>query len=216
MPSRPLVFYLLFHISLIASPGTQSKNLANEIMIKFQKKFEATKSFEAQFVQTVFSKAFGTSDISKGTVYVLKPNRFRWESTSEGSIQIINGKKMTYIQPKARNNRTVVTIYEDFTKQADPKFLEFLTGKIKLKAHYRWSLVKNKKASVVVKLTPQKKGAETYIAEIDKTRYFLTALGTDSADAKTDVVFSQVRLNSDPEPKLFEYQIKSDDIVHKQ
>lgn len=186
------------------------------VMNKFQDVFESTKSFKAAFEQSVTSKIMETTDTSKGFIYVLRPDKFRWDSETEGFTQIINGKKLWHVQPKARRGKTLVTIYEDFTQKADPQFLEFITGKLKLRDHYNWTVLKNNKASLEVKLSPKKKGREAYIAEIDKKRYFLASLSYETVDTKTKVSFSELKLNEPFQDKLFEYKVNSDDIVQKQ
>ena len=201
-----------------AAPKSAKKGTSEQVrvMTKFQGVFAKTKSFKAAFTQSVFSKIMETTDSSTGTIYVSRPDKFRWESKTEGFTQIINGKKLWHVQPEAKRGKTLVTIYNDFTQKADPQFLQFITGKLKIKDHYTWKLLKNEKDSLTVKLTPKKKGSEPYIAEIDKKRYFLASLSYETADTKTKVSFNELQLDVPLEDKLFEYKVNSDDIVQKQ
>lgn len=198
-----------------ALPNPSLEKGSKEVLEKFQKNFEKTTSFQAQFEQSVYSTAFQTTDSSEGEISVIKPDKFRWESRTEGFLQIISGKKMWYVELKARNGKNVVTFYKDFTKKADPKFLEFLTGKLKIDAHFTWTLLEDQKDRSSFRLTPKKKGEETYVAEIEKSGYSLSALSYETAETKTRVVFKNFKQNPELKASLFEYSITKADIVQK-
>jgi len=198
-------------------PKAQTPEMVvNLTLAKIQKVWDKARTYQADFNQTVISKTLGARDESRGKLYILKPSKLRWQSTTDGSAQIMNGKRLTHIQPNAQRGRTVVDIYKDFSKNVDAKFYDFLAGNIKLKNHYNAKLLDSKGNIIRLRLTPKKVGDQTYIAEVDKKSYLLVALITDSADTRTLMRFSNIKINIPVKAELFEYKKKKEHIIHEQ
>ena len=180
-----------------------------------QKTWDATKSYEALFSQVVFSKRLGTKDESKGNLSVVKPGKIRWESKTDGTLQIINGKKLIHIHTQRRRNTKIVEIYEDISRQIDTKSLSFLAGTTQFRKSYRVDIIKDSAKTLELKLVPKDQpGGETYIAEFDKSDYVLKSLTTETADSRVRVSFSDIKTNLELGNQLFDYKPDPKDVVH--
>lgn len=206
-----LVFLFVALGSSAALPAPKLETVLQEV----QSVWDKTKTFKAPFQQSVESKLMGTTEQSEGLILVVKPDRFRWESKTDGTIQIINKKILTLVQPKAQRGRTVVDIYPDFAKKADARVLDFLAGNVQIKKLYKPKLLDQKGNFIRLELVPLGKKEETYIAEIDKKSYLLHALSYETEETKTRLEFQNPRANETIDEKLFEYTPGKEDIVNR-
>ncbi len=197
---------------LAATPPTPDMP---KLLKETQAAWKAAKTFKSPFSQSVKSKFMGTSDVSEGTITVVKPDRFRWESKTDGSIQILKGKELTLVQPKAQRGKTVVDIYPDFSKQADPKFLDLLAGTVDLAQQYTPKFISQNDTQVVVDLKAKKADQPSYIAEISKKGYLLLALSYEDESTLTRMEFKDPQTNASIDEGLFSYQPAADDIVNR-
>jgi len=176
---------------------------------KIQSAWKTTKSFESEFTQTVTSKTLGIPDESKGKLYVKKPNKFRWEASEGGSIQIINHKTLIQIQPKARNNKDVVDIWVDAKGRIDTRFLDMVAGTVPIETYYKSKLLSQKGENYSLQFTPQEGKGTVYIAKIAKNGYLLTALEFETEESRTEISFFNTKKNTSMPDSLFTYNEKS-------
>lgn len=198
----------------LAAPAKAAPKL-DTVLEKIQSVWDKTKSFKAPFKQNVESKLMGSQEVTEGLITVVKPDRFRWESKTDGTIQIIKKKQLTFVQPKAQRGRTVVDIYADFAKKADARVLDFLAGNVQIKKLYKPKLLDEKANFIRLELTPLGKSEETYIAEIDKKSYLLHALTYETEETKTRLEFRDPTTNEKVDDALFEYKPSKEDIVNR-
>jgi outer membrane lipoprotein-sorting protein len=208
-----LVVFSCFQAS--AAPKPSQPNPAVPIVDSLQKTWDATKTYEAKFKQKVTAKHLGTEDESEGVVSVSKPNRLRWVSSTDDSVQILNGNKLTNIRVNKRRQTTEVDIYAEAGKAVDSKLLKFLSGKAKFKSLYRFELQGETPEIATIKFLGRQGDGETLIAEIDKKSYLLRSLTSDSSDNLVRIDFSDIRTNVKLDSKLFEYQPKKSDTVRR-
>jgi outer membrane lipoprotein-sorting protein len=188
---------------------------ASTLIDNLQKKWDEAKTYQARFKQIVFAKRLGTRDESVGLVSVSKPNRLRWVSETDGTLQILNGKSLTNVTENPRRKVTEVEIYPDAAKAVDSKLLKFLAGQARFKTLYKFKLDSETAEIATVKFNPLKGDGEALIAEIDKNSYLLRSLTTDSEDNRVRVEFTDIQLNVKLDSKLFEYQPKKTDVVRR-
>lgn len=223
---RLFFFLILFGLSPLGGAAQKAKTAAapdranpnayaSQIIDSLQTKWDEAKTYEAKFKQIVFAKRLGTRDESVGTVLVSKPNRLRWVSQTDGTIQILNGNTLTNIQENQRRKVTEVEIYPDAGKAVDSKLLKFLAGQAKFKTLYKFKLEAEVAEFATVKFVPLSGESETLVAEIDKKSYLLRSLTADSADNRVRIEFSDIRLNVKLDGKLFQYQPKKTDVVRR-
>ncbi len=205
-------FAVTFFVSLsafAAKPEPPGKTLD-----RLQKAWDAAETYEAAFHQTVFSKRLGTRDESSGTLSVVKPSKLRWDSKTDGTVQIMNANQLVVIAKNKRRGTTVVDVYKDLSKVMNSKPLSFLSGKAKFGDMYRVELLSETPAMAEMRFTPKTDSAETLVAEIDKESYLLRSLTSETVDSRVRTEFSGTKTNVKLEDKLFEYKPNASDIVH--
>lgn len=208
---------LAFGLSATKTPAksTTTRKVVS-LVERVQEKWDDTKRYQAKFEQTIRSKQLGTEDVSNGLVSVVKPTKLRWHSTTDGSIQILNGKKLILIEPNERRKIRNITIYEDASAQTNLKLIDFLSGKSKLKSHYTAKLVKDSADSAQIELTPKSGEGEKILASVDKKTYFLSGLITEDVENRIEVRFTEAKIDPELDDKLFEYKEISGDRLHSQ
>lgn len=201
-----------FAMTAIGAPSPPS---ADVIVAQLQKQWDKTKSFESSFTQVVTSPQLGTTDTSTGTIQVLKPDRLRWTSDTEHTVQILNGHTFTIVQHNPRRKTTEVDIIEKMDKSIDTRLLKFLAGTARFSAIYRYQLTSQDKKGAVLRLTPRKGSAENIEVEISKPDFLIKAVTTESEDSKVRIVLSDLKTNPTLKPEIFHYVPKPTDIVRK-
>lgn len=178
-----------------------------------QLNWDTTKSFQADFVQTVKSKGLGMDEEpSSGTVSVVKPGRLRWEDKTNHVTQILNeGKYWEIAENKRRKSRTV-THTPDVSGELSNTAFQVLAGTGKFVEFFRVKLIKETPKEAVLELIPKTKTNETLIAKIDKKGYVLRSLTTNSQDSQVVVTFSNIRRNTDLGDSLFSYEKQENDV----
>ena len=207
---------LLFPALLLAQPGTPlPQSSPGTLLEKLQKAWDATLTYEANFRQVIFDKRLGTREESHGVLYVEKPSHLRWESKTDKSIQIMNGKELYVITHNKRRGTRVVDIYTDAGKAVGSRPLNFLSGKVKFKEIYHVQLLSETPEMAEMKLTPKEDAAETLIAEIDKVSYLLRSLTSETVDSRVKTEFTGTKTNAKFDKKLFIFKPTSADVIHK-
>lgn len=215
MARYSLLFILISWFPAVAAKPVAKPDPKTSILDALQKRWDETKTYEAKFKQKVTAKQLGTEDESEGTVSVSKPNRLRWVSSTDNSIQILNGNKLTNIRENKRRETTEVDIYANAGKAVDSKLLKFLSGKAKFKTLYQYEVTSETPEIATVKFVGKAGDGETLIAEIDRKSYLLRSLTSDSSDNLVRIEFSDIRTNVKLDKKLFEYQPKKSDVVRR-
>lgn len=209
---------LVTFLSLFLSAATKKTPEAyvTEVVGKLQKSWDNTKNYKANFKQVIFSKRMGTRDENTGVLYVIKPTKLRWESKTDGTLQILNGNRLINVTENKRRGNRVVDIFKDVKKVMDTSQLQFLSGKAKFEELYNIKLVAETAKQVELKLTPKGQTAETYVAEVDKTSYFLRSLTTENADSRVRIEFIDTKINVPMDDKLFTFTKLETDVVHEE
>lgn len=215
---RALILCLLVSYGASAGGSKSPKDphqVATKAVNSLQKSWDKTKTFSAQFKQVVFAKRLGTREESSGKVLIDKPSKLRWESEAEGT-QILNKKALTVITENKRRGTRTVDIYPNAAKAVDSLIFRFLSGETKFKKIYNYKYLGENSRTVTLKFTPKKDRKETLVAEFDKERYLLQTLTSETPDSRVRIEFRGIQTNEKLDDKLFEYQKKKDDIVHRQ
>ena len=218
-PMKTVALALLIICSPLVSgdlkPLNKPAGLPGPIVEKLQKTWDSAKTYQADFKQILFYKRMGTREETTGTLFVSKPGKLRWESKTDGQIQIMNGKQLWVIKPNKRRGIQVVDIYRDLKKVVDPKPMAFLSGTGKFKELYEMELLQENGKMAEVKFFPKAQSSDSLIAEIDKESYGLRSLTTDSPDSRARTEFNNTKVNPTLDDKLFEYKVLPTDVVHE-
>lgn len=198
-------YFLLFYFL--------SSSVFGDVMDQVQKSWSKTTSYKARFHQTIISKALGTRDETRGTLFVQKPLRLRWQSESGDSIQILNGSRFWQIKTHKRKKTVYVDYYPNISSLVNLGSLTFLADSGDIKKTYRYKVLQNTTKNVIVALAPKGQKQESILAEFLKPGYLLGALKQESLESETQINFHDVETNLSLESSLFEYKAGPKDIV---
>ena len=211
--------YLLICGLAFSAPKRHKKRLATPITpssltAEIEEAWAKTLSYQTSFKQTVGSKRLKTTDETTGVLYVAKPGRLRWEG-SDGVTQILNGNKVILIKTSKRRKTRTIDIYENGSRDLDLRALSFLSMDGKFSNNYDLLVLDSSGPLIQMKLTPQSKVSDPYIAELDKSGYLLLALNIESSDSNVRIEFMDRKVNQPLAESLFDYVPEPDDLVHK-
>lgn len=201
-------FFLLWALPAFAAPTKSDAALA-----KLQAAWDETKSYQAEFTQTVKSKGTGlTEDPSEGTLSVIKPDKLRWEDRTAKTTQILNGDEHWDITENTRRKSRTVTYTPNIHKVMGKSALAILSGRGKFKDYYQVKLVSETPKEAVLRLVPKTDSNETLIAKIDKNGYVLRSLTTEAQDSQVVLEFKKIQRNATFPEKHFSYEKQPNDV----
>lgn len=204
-------FFLLAALSL----NVFAKDAQIDVIKKIENEWAQTITYQSQIRQTILSKRIASKEVTTGQIMIQKPGKLRWES-SDGTTQILNGKKVILIRKNPRRKTRTVDVYDNGSKQFQTESLGFLTSTEGFLNKYRALLSKETATRVFFRFKQSTGTSDSYIAEIDKSRYFLTALSVESIESQVRIEFFEHLINSPLSTELFDYVPEAGDIVHKQ
>jgi len=183
---------------------------AEEVARKVQGHYEAISDWSASFEQTrravVFGGGVATSEPTRsGTVVLEKPGRMRWSYVApEPSLFVTDGSVVWTWDP----------LLEEAQRMPDAEGLlsgaavRFLMGEGDLLSTFYVSAADCAARPVRLDLVPREDaGYERIALEVDpETGRVATSTVTDLFGNRTSVSFSDVQVNTGPEPELFRFE----------
>ncbi|MFM8270394.1 MAG: LolA family protein [Pseudomonadota bacterium] len=185
------------------------------VIDSIQSAWEQITSYQAEFKQVIKAKTLGTEETTQGRIFVVKPHKLRWEPSSGGTTQILNGNEFWQLRQSKRRKQIQVDHYANISNLVDLSALTFLSGKINLKKSYKYSILRDDSTLVLVALLPLNGSRETILAEILKPSYLLGALKMESPESETRIDFKKIQTNVSLKDSLFIYQPTPQDTVHE-
>jgi outer membrane lipoprotein-sorting protein len=160
------------------------------------------------FVQTKKMAVLKENDVSKGIMYFVKSNRFRWEYTGNNPfIFVQNGDKyFTKLNGKVREIKdNSARLFQEISKLVISSMNgDILENTKKFKTEYE-----DNSGVVVVHLTPVQKAMQNYISKIklyfSKSNYLVAKIEIyESGEDTTIIQFENVKVNRPVNQTLFE------------
>lgn len=110
-----------------ADAGKQSK--ASEVASLVQSFYDQTKTFQAKFRQTQFTKIYNRYERAQGRVVFKKPGKMRWDYRSpNGQVFVSDGRKLVVYQPPEEGERHGQLFERAMNADQLPEAFSFLTG----------------------------------------------------------------------------------------
>ena len=134
---------------------------ARQVALSVQAFYDQTKSVEAEFHQTYYTKLYDKYDRSQGTVKFQKPGKMRWDyAAPNGKIIVSNGKQLLIYEP-GEGSEPGQVFERALGANELPMALSFLTGGGKLVDEFTFRLLDAKEqgfnAGHVLELLPRAK-----------------------------------------------------------
>jgi len=212
MDSRVLAFAVVW-LAAVAPAGAEAppqrtSECAERAAGALQRRYEAVRDLAARFEQTSRSVALGQPGAtakSSGKVVIAKPGRMRWDyEEPEPSLVVSDGKELWIYDPANREaQRLAVT--EAYLSGAA---VSFLLGAGEIRRDFDVSALECAETSVLLELVPRQPATyERLRARTDpRSGELLETTVVDLLGNTTTVVLRDLRVNRDPDPKLFRFK----------
>ncbi len=195
--------FLAFSLMCAGPAGAVSKEQATVDAV--QKKYEATRTWKAKFVQKAFIKLMDQVQTTEGEVFIKKPGKMKWlYDAPDPQILISNGDMLWLYVPEENqvNKMPMKNVYSNNTPAL------FLAGKGKLTESFEVARVTSNSETYQVELAPKDKkmNVKTLTLFADKKSYQILGSSVyDKLGNKTEIKFSQIEVNLDLPDQLFQF-----------
>lgn len=198
---------LLLLISLALSPqqGLGAQEL-DPIIDSLQKNYEDISDLSARFTQMALIKAIGKVKVRGGRAYFKKPGMMRWEYEGKpGDLIISDGKTLWMYFPE--DNQVQVSRFSQAWAGRLPT--AYLAGLGRLRRDFDISFAspeRDERGNYILNLTPKEPLPQVskLTVTVDKDSLFVIASSfTDPLGNRTDIRFSQIRINQGLRDSLF-------------
>jgi len=196
---------ILLSATVALSGQTNSSPTAEEVAAALQKKYDTIRDFTADFVHRYEGGALRRSREERGTLFVKKPGKMRWDYKSPNEKQFVsNGTRLHQYFPA--DNRVVVS---PAPEQDQPAVL-FLSGRGNLTRDFNLTLLNDPGGAWKLRLEPKKPQQEYDWLEItaDRETFRIQALTVgERTGSRSTFTFSNFKENTGLADKLFEFSI---------
>jgi len=204
-----LALSLIPAMILPAATACSSALSVDELAAKIQTAYDHTKDFKANFIQEATIRSVDRTTREEGTVYLKKPARMLWDYTKPSMKKLIINPSKAWLYIPDDN----IVYLQDAKKVLSSRMtIRFLTGIGRLKDDFETTFPSSgpmdKKGNYIMALTPRKyeAGIKTLLITVDKDSYrIIECAFTDMYDNTTRLIFSNIRFNSNPPDKLFDF-----------
>lgn len=193
---------------------------AAAIVVLVQTFYDQTKTLQAEFEQTRYTRLYDRTDRAKGKVVFKKPGMMRWDyALPNGQVFVSDGKKLLIYQPPEEGETRGQLIERDLEDDQLPSAFSFLTGAGNLEEDFEVRLLEHDyekfKDGYVLQLLPRKPTpsyeqlvfyVRTLTTEGKRAGVVQRVLIIDAAGNRNRFDFSKLKFNRDVPDKRFRYK----------
>lgn len=196
--------FLALSLMCAGSAGAVSQEQATVDAI--QKKYEATRTLKAKFVQKAFIKLMDQAQTTEGEVFIKKPGKMKWlYNAPDPQVLISDGNTLWLYVPEENqvNKMPMENVYSNNTPAL------FLAGKGKLTESFEVARVASDSETYQVELIPKDKKMNVKMLTLfaDKKSYQILGSSVyDKLGNKTEIKFTQIEINPDLADGIFQFQ----------
>jgi outer membrane lipoprotein carrier protein len=196
---------LLLSAAVVLAGQTSSSPPAEEVAAALQKKYDTIRDFSADFVHRYEGGALRRTREERGTVYVKKPGKMRWDyKAPDEKVFVSNGARLYQFFPA--DNRVVVSPPPDDGQPA----VQFLSGRGNLTRDFNVTVTAAPGGAWALRLQPKKPQQEYDWLEItaarDSLRIQSLTVG-ERTGSRSTFTFTNFKENPGLADKLFEFAI---------
>jgi len=177
------------------------------IVEAIQKQYDATKTFQARFIQKSYLKILGQSQKAEGSVSIKKPGKMKWDYKGpDRQILVSNDQGLWLYLPdeKQVTKMKVQSIYSSNTPAL------FLAGQGKLTKSFTIGKVTEERGLYIAELIPRDKdqSLSKMVLLADKKNYQIIGSRVyDNLGNKTEMIFSDIQVNPNLSNKFFQFEV---------
>ena len=155
------LFFGVLTLFGIAAAQDGERLQADEVVVLVQAFYDQTRTLQAQFQQTRYTRIYDRHDRARGTVAFKKPGMMRWDyARPNGQVFVSNGKKLLIYQPPQEGEKNGQLIERALGEDQLPSAFSFLTGTGNLDKDFEVRLLEHShesfKDGYVLQLLPRK------------------------------------------------------------
>lgn len=214
-----LVFALLLQGGRVSADADKPLDAAGVVTL-VQAFYDQTKTLEADFQQTRYTRLYDRHDRANGKVVFKKPGKMRWDyAQPNGQVFVSNGKTLLIYQPPEAGEKGGQLIERALEEDQLPSAFSFLTGSGNLGKDFEVRLLEhgNEKfqGGYVLQLIPHKPTPNYeqlvfYVRALEsggkRAGVVQRVLIIDSAGNRNRFDFSKLKFNRDVPEKRFNYR----------
>jgi outer membrane lipoprotein carrier protein len=193
---------------------------ATAIVTLVQAFYDQTKTLQAEFEQTRYTRLYDRYDRAKGKVVFKKPGMMRWDyAQPNGQVFVSDGKKLLIYQPPEEGEKRGQLIERALDQDQLPSAFSFLTGAGDLDEDFEVRLLEHSgdkfKDGYVLQLiprrpTPNYEQLVFYVRTLNsngkRAGIVQRVLIIDAAGNRNRFDFSKIKFNRDVPDKRFSYR----------
>lgn len=182
--------------------------------------YDQTKTLQAEFQQTRYTRLYDRYDRANGKVVFKKPGMMRWDyAQPNGQVFVSNGKKLLIYQPPEEGEKGGQLIERALDQDQLPSAFSFLIGGGNLEKDFEVRLLEHDNAKFkdgyVLQLIPRRRTpnyeqlvfyVRTLTNEGKRAGVVQRVLIIDSAGNRNRFDFSKIKFNRDVPDKRFSYR----------
>ena len=167
------------HGLVSSAPVPVVENSLTEVTQKIQAAYERTTDWKAEFEQVTRIEGFDSPITSRGTVYIKKPGKLRWDYREPNHHQIlVNEQKVWIYTPEQK--QVIVSPFAEISDSQLPLHLLSGVGRLDRDFTVQWTdptqpRPQNPPALTLVPKDPNT-GLTKLLMEVDPATYFITRL----------------------------------------
>lgn len=191
---------------------------AKDVIANVQQFYGDIKQVSAQFSQSVTNKTFGQTKTSRGSVWLTKPGKMRWDYVEKRNGTAIVKKSFisngSYLYVVEHENKQVVR--KNLQNDLMPVAVSFLYGKGDLHSEFDAKLDNagnyGDKGDIVLELTPKKPSAQykhLYLVVAKDNYRVRQSIIIDTSENVNHFTFYEPNFDKALKPSIFEFDPRS-------
>ena len=202
-----------------SAQGAESLDAAAVVAL-VQSFYEQTRTLQADFEQTRYTRLYDRYDRANGRVVFKKPGMMRWDyARPNGQVFVSNGKKLSVYQPPEEGEKRGQLIERALDEDQLPSAFAFLTGRGQLDEDFEVRLLEHDREQFgdgyVLQLIPRKPTPNYeqlvfYVRTLTRggkrAGIVQRVLIIDTAGNRNRFDFSKLKFNRDVSDKRFDYR----------
>jgi len=182
--------------------------------------YDQTKTLQADFEQTRYTRLYDRYDRARGKVVFKKPGMMRWDyAEPNGQVFVSNGKKLLIYQPPEEGEKSGQLIERALEEDQLPSAFSFLIGSGDLQKDFEVRLLEHDdekfQDGYVLQLLPRKPTpnyeqlvfyVRTLTTGAKRAGIVQRVLIVDSSGNRNRFDFSEIKFNRDVSDKRFNYR----------
>jgi outer membrane lipoprotein carrier protein len=211
-------------IALVVGPGATAEEVEAldpaVVVALVQSFYDQTKTLQAEFQQTRYTRLYDRYDRASGKVVFKKPGMMRWDyAKPNGQVFVSNGKKLLIYQPPEAGEKRGQLIERALHEDQLPSAFSFLLGRGDLDKDFEVRLLEHDNESFkdgyVLQLIPRKPTpnyeqlvfyVRTLTSNGKRAGVVQRVLIIDAAGNRNRFDFSKLKFNRDVPDKRFSYR----------